>query len=187
MVTLQTLDKECEEKMTRAVASVSRGFSEIRGGRASPTLVEHVTVDYYGAPTALKVVAAITSPEARLLVIQPWDAKMVPEIEKAIQKSGLGLTPVVDGKLVRLPIPPLTGDRREELVKLIHKLAEEGRIAIRNVRRDVNDAVKKLKSQNQATEDDVFQAQEHSQKLTDKYIEQINAVVKAKEQEIHSA
>ncbi len=187
MASLQALHKEFEEKMTRAVASVSRGFSEIRGGRASPTLVEHVTVDYYGAPTALKAVAAITSPEARLLVIQPWDAKMVPEIEKAIQKSGLGLTPVVDGKLVRLPIPPLTGDRREELVTLVHKLAEEGRIAIRNIRRDVNDAVKKLKSQNQATEDDVFQAQEHSQKLTDKYVEQINAVVKAKEQEIHSA
>ena len=187
MASLQTLYKECEDKMTRAISAVSRGFSEIRGGRASPALVEHVTVDYYGAPTALKVVAAITSPEARLLVIQPWDAKMVPEIEKAIQKSGLGLSPVVDGTLVRLPIPPLTGDRREELVKLAHKLAEEGRVAIRSVRRDVNDAVKKLKSQNQATEDDAFQAQEHTQKLTDKYIEQINAVVKAKEQEIHSA
>jgi ribosome recycling factor len=187
MTPLQVLYKDIEEKMKRAAAAVSREFAEIRGGRASPVLVEHVTVDYYGAPTALKVVAAITAPEARLLVIQPWDVQMVPEIEKAIQKSGLGLTPVVDGKLVRLPIPALTGDRREELIKLVHKMAEEGRVSIRGVRRDANEALKKLKNDKQATEDELFKSQDATQKLTDKYIEQINALVKSKEQELHSA
>ena len=183
---LQTLFKDAEDKMSQALAAVKRGLSEIRGGRATPALVEHVTVDYYGAATPLKQVAAITAPEPRLLVIQPWDAKLVAEIEKAIQKSGLGITPMVDGKLVRLPIPPLTGDRRAELTKFIHKLAEEGRVSIRSLRRDANEAIKKLKSQNQATEDDVFTCQEQTQKLTDKYIAQIDALVKAKEQEIHS-
>ena len=186
MASLQAMYKDCEDKMTRAVGSISRGFTEIRGGRATPALVEHVIVEYYGAPTPLKQLAAVTAPEARLLVIQPWDANAVQDVEKALLKAGLGVTPIVDGKLVRLPIPPLTGDRRQELIKLVHKLAEEGRIAIRNVRRDINEAVKKLKAQNQATEDDVFEAQEHTQKLTDKYIEQINALVKSKEQEINS-
>jgi ribosome recycling factor len=183
---LQTLFKDAEDKMAQAVAAVKRGFSEIRGGRATPALVEHVTVDYYGAATPLKQVAAITAPEPRLLVIQPWDAKLVAEIEKAVQKSGLGITPMVDGKIVRLPVPPLTGDRRAELTKLIHKLAEEGRVSIRSTRRDANEAIKKLKSQNQATEDDVFTCQEQTQKLTDKYIGQIDALVKAKEQELQS-
>lgn len=183
---LQTLAKDLEDKMNHAVASVKRGLGEIRGGRATPAFVEHVTVDYYGTATPIKAVAAVTSPEARLLVIQPWDAKLVPEIEKAILKAGLGLTPIVDGKIVRLPVPPLTGERREELTKLVHKIAEEARVQIRSIRRDANEAVKKLKSQNQATEDDVFTCQEQTQKLTDKYIAQIDALVKAKEQEIHS-
>ena len=183
---LQTVFKDVEDKMSHAVASVKRGLTELRGGRATPALVEHVTVDYYGAATPLKQVAAITAPEARLLVNQPWDTKLVAEIEKAIQKAGLGLTPLVDGKLVRLPIPPLTGERREELTKLVHKIAEEGRVSIRSIRRDANEAIKKLKNQNQATEDDVFTSQEQSQKLTDKYIAQIDALVKAKEQEIQS-
>jgi len=183
---LQTLFKDAEDKMSQAVASVKRGLSEIRGGRATPALVEHVTVDYYGAATPLKQVAAITAPEPRLVVIQPWDAKLVAEIEKAVQKSGLGITPMVDGKVVRLPVPPLTGDRRTELTKLIHKIAEEGRVSIRGLRRDANEAIRKLKSQNQATEDDVFTCQEQTQKLTDKYVGQIDALVKAKEQELQS-
>jgi len=183
---LQTLFKDVEDKMTQAVASVKRGLTEIRGGRATPSLVEHVTVDYYGTATPLKQVAAITAPEPRLLVIQPWDAKLVAEIEKAIQKAGLGITPLVDGKLVRLPVPPLTGERREELTKLIHKIAEEGRVSIRSLRRDANEAIKKLKSQNQATEDDVFTCQEQTQKLTDKHIAQIDALLKSKEQELHT-
>ena len=185
MIALQNLYKEYEEKMKRAVANVTREFAEIRGGRATPTLVEHIIVEYYGAPTPLKQLAAVTAPEPRLLVIQPWDAKLVQEIEKAIQKAGLGITPLVDGKLVRLPIPPLTGERREELTKLVHKMAEEGRVAVRTIRHDAMEAVKKLKADKQLSEDEAFKAQDHIQQLTDKHINQINALVKSKEHELH--
>ena len=186
MVPLQNLYKDAEDKMKKTVATVSRELSEIRGGRATPAFVEHVTVEYYGAATPLKQLAAITAPEPHLLVIQPWDAKVAPDIEKAIQKAGLGITPIVDGKLVRLPIPPLSGDRRAELVKLIHKIAEEGRVSIRTTRRDANEAVKKLKVDKQVSEDDAFKGQDHVQKLTDGYIHQIDALVKTKEQELQS-
>jgi len=186
MIAVQNLYKEGEEKMKRAVSTVTREFAEIRGGRATPAFVEHVTVEYYGTATPLKQLAAVTAPEPRLLVIQPWDAKLVPDIEKAIQKAGLGISPVVDGKLIRLPIPPLTGDRRDELTKLVHKIAEESRVSIRTIRRDANEAVKKLKAEKQMSEDEAFQSQDAIQKLTDKYIEQINALVKTKEQELHS-
>lgn len=186
IMTVQTVSKDVEEKMKKAVATVTREFTEIRGGRATPSLVEHVTVDYYGAATPLKQLAAITAPESNMLVIQPWDAKIAPEIEKALLKASIGVTPIMDGKLVRLPIPPLTGDRREELIKVIHKMAEEGRVNVRTVRRDANEAIKKLKTDKQISEDDAFKAQDLTQKLTDKYIEQINALVKAKEQELHS-
>jgi len=179
--------KDVEEKMKRAIAVLTRELSEIRGGRAHPAFVEHLTVDYYGAATPLRQLAAITAPEPHLLTIQPWDAKVVPEIEKAIQKASLGITPVVEGKLVRLPIPPLTGERREELIKLVHKVAEEGRVSIRTIRRDANEAIKKLKADKQISEDDTFKAQEHIQQLTDRAIEQINGLVKAKEHELHSA
>ena len=184
MIPLQNLFKDLEDKMKRALATVTREFGELRGGRATPAFVEHVTVDYYGAATPLKQLAAITAPEPRLLVIQPWDAKVVPEIEKAIQRAGLGITPVVDGKLIRLPIPPLTGERRVELVKLVHRIAEEGRISVRTLRRDANEAVKKLKADKQISEDDSFKSQEQVQKLTDRYIAQIDALVKSKEQEL---
>ena len=183
---IPNLYKDAEDKMKRAVATVTREFAEVRGGRATPALVEHVTVDYYGAATPLKQLAAITAPEPGLLVIQPWDAKATQEIEKAIQKASLGLTPIVDGKLVRLPIPTLTGERREELTKVIHKMAEEGRVNIRTLRRDANETAKKLKTDKSISEDESFKAQEHIQQLTDKYIEEINRLVKAKEQELHS-
>lgn len=184
---LPGLYKDVEDKMKRAVQTVTRELGELRGGRATPSLVEHVTVEYYGAPTPLKQLAAITAPDPHLLAIQPWDAKAVPEIEKAILKAGLGVTPVVEGKLIRLPIPPLTGERRAELTKLVHRLAEEGRVSIRTIRRDANEAVKKLKADNQATEDDVFKGQAHVQKLTDAFIEQINTLVASKERELASA
>ena len=184
---LPGLYKDIEDKMKRAIANVSRELTEIRGGRATPALVEHVTVDYYGAPTPLRQLATITAPEPRLLVIQPWDAKATPEIEKAILKASIGITPVADGKVLRLPIPPLTGERRNDLIKLIHKMAEEGRVGIRTLRRDANEAVKKLKSEKQISEDEAFKAQEHIQKLTDAFIAQIDALVKSKEQELHSA
>ena len=186
MVSIQSLYKEIEEKMKRAVATVAREFSELRGGRASPALVEHLTVDYYGAATPLKQLATITAPEPHLLVIQPWDAKATQDIEKAIQKASLGITPVVDGKLLRLPIPPLTGERRDELTKVAHRMTEEGRVSIRTVRRDANETVKKLKNDKQLSEDEAFKAQDHIQQLTDKHIGEINALLKAKEQELHS-
>ena len=186
MSPLQGLFRDSEEKMKRYVGTMTREFGEMRGGRANPAIVEHITVDYYGTGTALKQLAAITAPEARMVVIQPWDAALVQPIEKAILKAGLGITPTIDGKLVRLPIPSLSGDRRSELVKLTHKMAEEGRVHIRNVRRDANETVKRLKNQKQASEDEAFKAQDQIQKLTDRYIDQINALVKAKEQELQS-
>lgn len=184
---LQANFKDAEDKMQRVLATLTRELTEIRGGRATPSLVEHVTVEYYGAAAPLKQVAAISAPEARLLVIQPWDATMVPAIEKAIQQSGLGVSPVVDGKLVRLPIPSLTGERREQLVKLVHKIAEDARVHVRNVRRDANEAVKKLKAEKQLAEDDAFKAQERVQHLTDRSIKRIDELVAAKEHELHSA
>ena len=186
MLAQQTLGKDVEEKMKKAVAALIRELSEIRGGRANPAFVEHVMVDYYGAATPLKQLAAVTAPEPRLLVIQPWDAKLSPEIEKAILKAGLGVTPAVDGKIIRLPIPSLTGERRQELTKLVHRVAEEGRVSIRTLRRDANEAVKKFKADKQLSEDQAFKLQDDIQKLTDRYIEQINGLVKTKEQELQS-
>ncbi len=187
MDALQNLYRDIEDKMKKAIGAVTHEFAEIRGGRATPALVENVHVEAYGGSSPLKQLAAITAPEPRLLVIQPWDASIVPDVERAIQKAAIGLTPAVDGKVVRLPVPPLTGDRRQELVRLVHKLAEEGRVSVRSLRRDANEAVKKLKASNQATEDDVFKSQEFVQKLTDKYVAQIDALVKQKEQELSSA
>ncbi len=184
--TVQGLYKEVEEKMKRAVSSLTREFNELRGGRASPALVENVHVECYGTVTPLKQVAAITAPEPRLLVIQPWDAKLTADIERAIQKAAIGLTPVVDGKIVRLPIPSLTGDRREELIRLVHKMAEEVRVSVRGLRRDANESVKKLKAAKQVSEDQAFTSQDQIQKLTDRYIEQINGLVKSKERELRS-
>ncbi len=186
MVTLQILFKDVEEKMKKAFGTVSREFSEIRGGRATPAFVEHITVDYYGAATPLKQLASVTAPEPHLLLIQPWDATVIHEIEKAIQAAGLGINPVVEGKLVRLPIPPLSGERRNDLTKLIHKLAEEGRVNIRTLRCDGNESVKKMKNDKQVTEDEVFTGQDFIQKLTDKYIAQVDSLAKSKEQELHS-
>ena len=186
MLPLQQLSRDAEDKMKKTVAAVTRQFSEMRGGRANPSMVEHVTVAYYGASTPLKQLAAVTAPEPRMLVVQPWDVGLVPEIEKAILASGLGITPQVDGKLIRLPVPPLTTERRAELIKLLHKMAEEGRVAIRTIRRDANEAVKKLKTDKQISEDDAFKAQEGIQKLTDKHIAEIDTLLKTKEHELLS-
>ena len=181
---IQKLLKDAEDKMKKAIAAVTRQLSEVRGGRANPAFLEHVTVSYYGSSTPLKQLAAVTAPEPRLLVVQPWDGSLVPEIEKAILQSGLGITPMVDGKLLRLPVPSLTTERRAELTKLVHKMSEEGRVTVRTVRRDGNEAVKKLK---QISEDDAFKAQADIQKLTDKQIAEIDALLKAKEHELLSA
>ena len=185
-MTPQTVLKDSEEKMKRALAAVTRALGEMRGGRATPAMVEHVTVECYGSSMPLKQLAAITAPEPKLLVIQPWDAKVVQDIDRAIQKAGLGFTPVVDGKVVRLPVPSLTGERRDELTKLAHKMSEEGRVSVRGVRRDANESIKTFKSQKQLSEDESFKIQEQVQQLTDKYIHEINTLLSAKERTLQS-
>ena len=184
---LQKLLKDAEEKMKKTLAAITRQFGEVRGGRANPMLVEHITVSYYGTATPLKQLAAITAPEPRLLVVQPWDASAMAEVEKGILQSGLGITPVVDGKILRLPVPPLTTERRAELTKLLHKMAEEGRISMRTVRRDLLEVGKKMKGDKQLTEDDVFQLQGDVQKLIDKFVAEIDGLLKAKEQELSAS
>ncbi|MCL6519916.1 MAG: ribosome recycling factor [Armatimonadetes bacterium] len=181
---IQDVQKEAEKKMIGAVEAAQREFATIRTGRANPALLERVTVDYYGTPMPVNQLATISVPEPRLLVIAPWDRNALPLIEKAIIKSDLGLTPVSDGHVIRLNIPVLTEERRKEMIKLLHKKAEEARVAVRNVRREANEELKKLEKSGQASEDDVRRAQEHIQKLTDKYIEQIDRITEAKEAEL---
>lgn len=184
---IQKLLKDTEDKMKKSLEVVVRQLGEVRGGRANPALVEHLTVPYYGSPTPLKQLAAITAPEPRMLVVQAWDAGVVLEIEKAILQSNLGISPQVDGKIIRLPIPPLTVERRQQLAKLLHQMAEEGRIAVRTIRRDANEAVKRLKGDKQISEDDAFKTQDAIQKLTDRFIGQIDALLKSKEHDILAA
>ena len=181
---LQKLLKDAEDKMVKSLGAITRQFGEVRGGRATPALVEHLTVPYYGTPTPLKQLAAITAPEPRLLVVQAWDTSVIPDIEKALLQSDLGISPTVDGKIIRLPIPPLTTERRQQLTKLLHKMAEEGRIAIRTIRRDANEVAKRLKTEKQISEDDAFKSQHDIQKLTDRFIAQIDELLKAKEHEV---
>ena len=176
--------RETENKMKKALEAARRNFSEIRTGRASPHLVEGLHVDYYGTPTLLKAVASITVPDARLIVIKPWDASVIAEIEKAILKSNLGVTPFNDGKIVRLQFPQLTQERREELKKVVKTMAEEGRVGLRTIRRDANEVVKKLETDKLIAEDDRFKAQEEIQKITDKIIADLENLLKEKEKEL---
>lgn len=176
--------KEAEERMEKAVAALKRDLSTLRAGRATPALLDKITVDYYGATTAINQLANISVPEPRLLLIQPWDKKIVAEIERAILKSDLALTPNSDGSVIRLAIPQLTEERRKDLVKISKKKAEEGRVAIRNIRRDANDELKQKEKSSEITEDELHKAQDEMQKLTDKYIEEMDKVLSAKEKEI---
>ncbi|MCX5702263.1 MAG: ribosome recycling factor [Candidatus Omnitrophica bacterium] len=173
-----------EDKMKKAVESVNREFHEIRTGRASPTLVEGLHVDYYGTPTLLKQLASISSPDAHLITIQPWDKTAIPEIEKAIMKSNLGINPSNNGTLIRLAVPPLSKERREELVKVVHKMTEEGRVSLRTIRRDSKEALEKLEKDKVIAEDDKFRGIDELQKLVDKYIANIDVLLKSKEKEI---
>lgn len=173
-----------EEKMKKAVESVSREFSEIRTGRGSPSLVEGLHIDYYGVPTLLKQLASISCPDAHLIVIQPWDITAIAEIEKAIMKSNLGITPSNDGKLIRLSVPPLSKERRQELAKVVHKMAEEGRVSLRTIRRDAKESLEKLEKDKVISEDDKFRGIDELQKLVDKYIAKIDELLKSKEKEI---
>ena len=184
MTPLDQILHDAEEKMKKSSANVQRAFNELRGGRASTSLVDTLKVDYYGTLTPLKQLATLSTPEPRLLVIQPWDANLVTAVVQAIQKSELGVVPQADGKLVRVPVPALTKERREELDHLARKMAEDGRIAVRTVRREANEAVKKLEKEKLASADEAFKAQERVQKLTDASIKQIDDHLKAKEQEL---
>ncbi len=176
--------KEVEVKMQKAIEAVKREFGEIRSGRANPKLVEGIRIDYYGSPTLLKNIATITVPEARLLIINPWDPNSTKAIEKAILESNLGITPIVDGKVIKLVIPPLSQERREELIKIVKKIAEEGRISIRTVRREAKEKVRSMEKEKKISEDDRYRLEEELQKLTDRYIEEVDKILEEKEREL---
>ncbi|MBI3252537.1 MAG: ribosome recycling factor [Candidatus Omnitrophica bacterium] len=180
----QNLIRESEEKMKKSVDIVYQHFAAVRSGRASAGMVENIRVDYYGTPTPLRQVANITVPEPRMLLLHPWDPSVLKAIEKAIGESDLGIAPVIDGKMVRLVIPPLTRERREDLVKIVHKLAEEGRVALRSIRREANEKTKQLEKEKTATEDESFKGQTDIQKLTDRYIQMIDQAEAAKEKDL---
>ena len=173
-----------EEKMGKTLDNLLEEFSTIRAGRANPAILNKLTVEYYGAPTPLPQVASITVPEARILQIQPWDKSLIKAIEKAINKSDLGINPNNDGSVIRLIFPELTEDRRKELSKDIKKKGEAAKVAIRNIRRDANDKIKKLEKAGEFTEDDVKTSEEDIQKATDKYIGKVDKEVEAKTKEI---
>jgi ribosome recycling factor len=174
----------CEEQMSKSLTHLEHEFNSLRTGRATPSLLEGIRVDYYGSQTPLSQCATISVPEARLLVIQPWDKSLLAAVEKAIQAANLGLNPINDGALIRVPIPAMTDDRRQELVKIVHNMTEEGRIAVRSIRRDANEKIKKMEKDKDISEDNSKDAQGEIQKITDKYIEKMNVIQKEKEKAI---
>jgi ribosome recycling factor len=177
--------KEIEDLMKKAIDATKREFSELRSGRANPRMVEGIRVNYYGTPTLLKEMSTINVPEARLIVISPYDPSSLKEIEKAILQSDLGITPISDGKIIRLVIPPLSEERRNELAKIVKKTAEEGKVSIRTIRRDGKERLKKLEKDKKISEDEKFKAEEELQKkLTDKYSAEIDKLLEDKEKEL---
>lgn len=175
---------EADEKMNKVIAAFQREMANLRAGRANPSLLDRIEVDYYGTQTPLNQLAGISAPEPRLLVIQPWDKNAMSEIEKAILKSDLGLTPNNDGSVIRLAIPQLTEERRKELVKYVRKKSEESKVSIRNIRRDANESVKSLEKSSEISEDECRRAQDSIQELTDEKITKIDEVIESKEKEI---
>jgi len=176
--------KDCESRMKKAIGALERDLSKVRTGRASVALVDDIKVEYYGTPTPIKQLATISVPESRLIVIQPWDTSIIGEIEKAILKSELGMTPSNDGKVIRIPIPRLTEERRKELVKLVRKMGEGSRVAIRNIRRDAIEKLRKMEKGKEISQDELRHYQNEVQKLTDKYIEKVDELIEGKEKEI---
>ncbi|WP_462326943.1 ribosome recycling factor [Desulfobaculum sp.] len=181
---MQSVMDDCQDRMKKALVSLERDFAKLRTGRASTALVEDVMVDYYGTPTPLKQLASIAVPDSRSITIQPWDRGAFAPAEKAIISSDLGLNPVNDGKLLRINIPPLTEERRKDLVKLAKKYSEDCKIAIRNVRRDANESLKKLEKDKDISEDDQRRGQEEIQKITNAMVEEADKLLKAKDAEI---
>lgn len=180
----EQLFQEAEDKMKKAIEAMRKDLASLRAGRANPALLDKVQVDYYGTMTPINQLASISAPEPRLLVIQPWDKTVIPSIEKAILRSDLSLTPSNDGTIIRIAIPQLTQERRQELVKVVRKKAEEFRVVIRNARREANDRVKSLEKSSGLSEDEAKKAQEQVQKLTDNYVEQVDKILANKESEI---
>ncbi len=178
------LFEDAERRMQKAIEALKQDVNAIRAGRASSSLIDRITVEYYGAPTPINQVASVSTPEARLLVIQPWDRKLLADIEKAIQKSDLGINPNNDGQVIRLNIPPMSEERRRDLVKTLHKKLDEHKVAIRNVRRDIQDKLRDREKKKEVSEDELKRSTERLQKLTDRYVDEMDKVGKAKESEI---
>lgn len=176
--------KTQEERMKKSMESLRKEFASIRAGRATPALLDKVMVDYYGTPTPVNQVAKVTVPEARMIVIQPWEKTILHDIEKAIMKSDLGLSPNSDGTSIRLAVPQMTRERRLEVVKTVNKKAEEAKVSLRNIRRDGNDAIKKSEKAKEITEDDSKKGQEKMQKLLDSYVKQVDSARATKEKEV---
>jgi len=181
---IQDVTRDIQHRMHGAIEALHREFKALRTGRANAAMLDGITVDYYGRPTPISQVANLKVPESSLIVAEPWDKSMVAAVEKAIRNSDLGLNPASDGKVVRIPIPQLTEDRRKELVKRAHHIAEESRTAIRQVRRDGNDRLKKMLKGHEISEDDEKRALDEIQKMTDKHIEEVGSILKHKEQDI---
>ena len=177
-------NKVYEEKMTKTLANLERELQSVRAGRANPHVLDKITVDYYGSPTPIQSVANVQVPEARMIQIQPWEPKMVKTIVKAIQKSDLGINPSDDGRVIRLVFPELTEERRKQLVKDVKKMGENAKVACRNIRRDGNDAYKKMKKTSELSEDEIADAEDELQKITDKYIKKVDKAVEAKTTEL---
>lgn len=180
----QEIKRKTNERMSRTIEIFKKELASIRTGRASLALLDGIIVNYYNNPTPLQQVASLNIPESRQIAIQPWDPKIIPDIEKAILKSDLGLTPTNDGKIIRITIPPLTEERRKQLVKTVRKKAEDARVAIRNIRRDINEEIKKLEKEKHISEDIVKKLHEEIQKITDSYISKVDEVLNHKEKEI---
>ncbi len=181
---MEALLKEISVKMSRSIEAFKKELGRIRTGRASFSLLDGIKVEYYGTPTPLQQVGTLSVPESRLIVITPWDVKAIGPIEKAIQSSGLGLNPASDGKVIRIPIPPLTEERRKELAKMVRKMAEDARVAVRNIRREGIEKIKEREKKKEISEDAMKRGQDKVQKETDAFVKKIDEILKAKEQEI---
>jgi len=181
---MDSVQKDAKDRMDKAVAALEKEFSHLRTGRASTALLDGLKVDYYGTLTPIDQIASISTPDSRTITIQPWDRAAFGLVEKAIQKSDLGLTPINDGKIIRIGLPPLTEDRRKELAKVAKKYTEEAKVAVRNIRRDANDALKKLQKDKTLSEDGLHQGEIEIQKLTDSYVAKIDQALAKKEKEI---
>ena len=181
---IESIYEETRESMEKSVDALKRDLKRLRTGRASLSILDGIKVDYYGTLTPLNQMATLAVPESRLITIQPWDVSVIKDMEKALLKSDLGLTPSNDGKIIRIAIPPLTEERRKELVKVVHKMCEDYKISLRNIRRDANELLKSMKKDGDISEDDLYKAQDQVQKITDEHIKLIDDCFKDKEKEI---